>query len=734
MAWLCPRSPPTPTWNRPVYIVPHAQLHLADYRRMVNPHFPPTVAYHARRFRYQQNGAPRETINSEVQTEPPPLSRSGSRESDPCPGSDRLAESDSGRGSSCTNASSSSQIPCCEKPERLDSKAMPPPAPTRAATPKGGYVCQAEEVRIECAGSTSALKIVRSHETTTEVAAAAPDGNLARCDVWSVSSAEGVIPLYRSSVHEGDIVTRDEPFPGAEEQYPDILLMGGSPSRGEDLPPLRECEALTQPLASDPMGEAVTPACGSELLRVAERDHQDGDRAANSVKNVHFKILRLPFEVQYLEDLRKLEESVWSVESLMPYVPSTEWMIQQGLMQPEKIAVEVPTEISTSQLEAIPSLETSQEVAMVPGRSQRESVSSVDSLPPYLPSASWLADFGNVYYYSKLPLSVQERLSIVGTPADQVVSRKKSENKSNIQQAIAAPAAPQRREEKRRRTQKLERGRSALVPSVEGRQNCASCLTKQNVPATHKPTVGLTLKRHKASPHLSPSPGGSPKAQTCPACDCCGEKLARKRPGPDVLGRNAEEDEEMEDEAVENRAHPALLKRQGGEHARVAVEDGRKPVPSKRHTETCSAAQCSKLREQNCFCEDPQRGPARDMQRWSHSDTAKESGDIFAPAVPAVEKFRTGEQRCLAQKLQTEKSWRGTMAVHDKESCGNGSKLRNTNKPKRVSGQTQERQHCKISNKTVTLRPENPDFVEPNEGYYTRSNWTKGTHRRDTRY
>ncbi|KAJ8279933.1 hypothetical protein COCON_G00069990 [Conger conger] len=583
---VVPPFPPSPYMEAPGYVVPHAQLHLADYRRMVNPHFPLAMPYHARRFRYQQSGAPRETVNSEVQTEPPPC-----HDSEPCPGNDRLAGSDSGRGSSCANASSGSQNPSCEEPERLNPEPSHPPAPARAATPKGGYICQSEEVRIACEASPSGLKIIHSRETTTEsssVGPAAPGGDLVRCDVWSMSSAEGVIPLYRSSVHEGDVVSRDPSCPTREEQcisaYPDILLMGGSPSRAEDL---HECEAV---------GEAAKPACGSELLGSPERDLEafcGRDLAPNPAKNAPFKILRLPFELQYLEDLRRLEESVWSVESLIPYVPTAEWMIQNGLVRPEKIAAEVPVETAAGRSEAVPSLETSQDLALVQGGSQRDSVSSVDSLPPYLPSASWLADFGNVYYYSKLPLSVQERLTIMGAPADQPVGRKKSEKKSSVQRAVAAPPAPQKREERHRRAQKLERrerGRSALVLGDEGQQNCASCLTKLNVPAGHKPAVVPTVKKPRAPRGApTPSPGGSPKSQRpCATCDCCrGKQPARKRHSPEVpkaatvVAEEEEEEDKMEDEAVENRAHPVAARPQGGERGRVGAPAGdcRKPAP-----------------------------------------------------------------------------------------------------------------------------------------------------------
>ncbi|KAJ8393703.1 hypothetical protein AAFF_G00057560 [Aldrovandia affinis] len=467
-------------------------------------------------------------------------------------------------------------------------------------------------------------------------------------------------------------------------------------------------------------------------------DNDDEGHAANSVKNVHFKILRLPFEMQYLEDLRKLEESVWSVESLVPYVPSAEWMVQHRFVEPEAAAessvVEVPMETSTSQSEALPSLETSREVAVVQNRSQQESLSSLDSLPPYLPSTSWLADFGNVYYYSKLPLNVQEQVTIVGAPADQLAVWKTPGKEQRGQRPTTAAAPHRRKEEKRRRCRKTE-GRGDLdrdgapAPPDEARRNCGRCLTKRNVSAGPDLTTAATVKRHRAThPSAASDP---PKTLTCSACECGSVKPAtRKRPVPGVPGHRVE-GEEMEDEAVENRAHPTVTKQQqqGGEPG-MAV-DARKPASSKRHSEMCSVALCSKLREQNCSCENPQRGPAREGQRRGLlADTTKEGNEIAAPSIPAADKWKTAEQK----SHQTEKLWRATVAISDRESSENGERPRNVNKPKKMSTQTQERQQFKMSNKAVTPRSQNTDFGEPIEGYYKRSNWTKGTHRRDTRY
>ncbi|XP_037550309.1 bucky ball [Nematolebias whitei] len=54
----------------PGFVVPHTRLHLMDYRRVLNPQYYQTMAYHARRFRYQHNSAAKEMTSSEVQTEP----------------------------------------------------------------------------------------------------------------------------------------------------------------------------------------------------------------------------------------------------------------------------------------------------------------------------------------------------------------------------------------------------------------------------------------------------------------------------------------------------------------------------------------------------------------------------------------------------------------------------------------------------------------------------------------
>ena len=110
---VMPPFPPTAYMEPPGYVLPHAQLHPADYRRVLQPPYHQSSAHYQnltqnpnRRFHLQPNPGyvPKETVSSEVQTEPMvPDVRKGS----PAFGNkDPLAGSDSGRGTSSSAHSS----------------------------------------------------------------------------------------------------------------------------------------------------------------------------------------------------------------------------------------------------------------------------------------------------------------------------------------------------------------------------------------------------------------------------------------------------------------------------------------------------------------------------------------------------------------------------------------------------------------------------------------------------
>ncbi|KAF4084610.1 hypothetical protein AMELA_G00107890 [Ameiurus melas] len=251
------------------------------------------------------------------------------------------------------------------------------PAHTRRAPP--------EEVRIECSGSPSAVKITHSKETT-ELASNA-DGELLQCNM---GAADVVLRCFQPVPFGGDEELKSiKDLSHFEDPCPDILMVS-CPSNGS-------VSTLDGSIVSpvEPVNSTLVQGDPS-LVKSAQ------DICGNS-KNIHFKILHLPFELQCLDELRQMEASVWSVESLMPYMPTSEWMMQNSLMTPGKpslatvteVPAENPLQLNHSPVDATQSLLEAGTVIEFDGQ---DSMTSLESLPPFLPLVSRLADFGNAYY------------------------------------------------------------------------------------------------------------------------------------------------------------------------------------------------------------------------------------------------------------------------------------------------------------------------------------------------
>ncbi|XP_048868412.1 bucky ball-like [Brienomyrus brachyistius] len=680
--------PPNPYMEAPAYIIPHAQLHLADYRRMLNPQFPPAVAYHARRFRCQHVMVPRETVSSEVQTEPLLQETSNSQlscSSASCSAETHSMGSDSGKGSGCTNASSSQGSESSTHPGKaesldVDADLMSTP-PQASATPKGAYMFQWDHVQMSAEGSSLDSKAVPSSESVAE-SAQDSSGLLAQCDD-SISSSKVVIPLFSSSANDntttGQGVACDS---GKTEQqclpsYPDILLVSGSPSSGTDLR-LKAvhnggCETSVEQMATN---------------KVTELEKVDGEVAehASTLKEPCFKIVRLPFEMHYLEEVQKVEESVWSVEPLVPCVPSVEWMVQHEFSEAEKVKTAAPEGLNLN----------------------RTPTSPLDSclatpLSPYLPSASWLADFGNVYYYSKMPPSMQAHLSNFSSSSEPPAVREK-------------PTRDLRGHSTGGRTKKcmhvnLKNHLGQSLGNVsstadKGERNCPRCQAKADVPP------GVNLKAPSRSHKVTHSSTGDLKSQTRISCRCCVGKVLRKGRSPNVSSRNR--DEEMENSA------PSAMPRQPGSEGKRSVETGGL-APLRRHSEKCSV-KCSKLQEKNCACKEHSGPPVDEGNWWRHADGVRDNEENVALSSLALDKCGTPERRRAARRLQADASWRGTAAVMSDKESEIAARRRTQTKPKKQCTHSQEKLHLSKTTALMTHKSKSAEDYSStriNTGSYT---------------
>ncbi|XP_076844063.1 uncharacterized protein LOC143488943 [Brachyhypopomus gauderio] len=698
---VVPPFPPASYMEAPGYILPHAQLHMVDYRRMMTPHLPPAMAYQARRFRCQ-NTMPsgRLMVSSEVQTEPVCV-ESSRRDCRVAPGSLQESGRDTGSGSglSSPRPSEDKSSACAEDVMASNNVAGIASSDSSSAAPTSGILFQAEEVRIECSGTPAGLKIIHAKETT-EVASSA-NGELLQCNMGSVHAAEDVVLRCYRSLSCGADEQREADLSHSDTQYlppcHDLLMMAPCPS-----------SATVAGLE----GSFVTPdepANSAEMhTLVVQRDpnlSKSEEDLCGTSKNVHFKILRLPFDLKCLDELRQMEASVWSIESLMPYVPSTEWLIQNGLLTPQKpslatvmeVPAELPIDSKQTTGDAGPSPKENQIGTMIELDGQ-DSVTSLESLPPYLPSASWLADFNNVSY-NKLA-SRQQMGNLSSWPEQQLREILEVDQDAKVSTSLDPSSVPVRfKDEKSKNRGRtdchspsiqegcLDQSHSGLPVVVDHKGRiCKSCLTKRrgSVMSSSPATKANGVKRCKVAPaHLV-----GDKVNLCTLCKRDPEKRPRCKASASSTHGFVNVGYETEGEVSENALYTSVGTKRSVEGQRLHCLP---KLPFGRHSEKCPMSHQSKLREQNCSCDDPKglrySTSARDTNGCSrYSDTREKNDENLA--LSATERWRETEQRFNSQK-QNEKSRKGSLQVSDTESTKSGGTMM-THKKHKPCAQTQE--------------------------------------------
>ncbi|XP_043109977.1 uncharacterized protein buc2l isoform X2 [Puntigrus tetrazona] len=451
----------------PGYMIPQAQLHMLDYRRMT-PHVAPTIAHQTRHSHFQ-NGMPpgRVMVSAEVQTEP----LCHSVDSNHHAISHNCSESGRGTGSPLSTSPScldNKSVAYAEDASTLPQNFNATNAINTAdlyAVPKT-EILQAERMQMKSNKMPAELKNFQN-EHNTEIASH-NETDLLQCSLGSIkSSGDVVLCSYQSLAFRKDKQKIESGMVRYSRQNcrpacTKVTVVRSSPS-------CRTLKTYPKPSRSV-ITQSIKEKSNSEMsFHLKSRD--DG----NSSNNMDFKILRLPFDLQNHNQPCQLEASVWSLESLMPYVPSTEWMTENGLLTPLKPLSPLnehsgiiskpnyiaegknlqpvasakyqgrpcPLEASIWSVESlmpyVPSNEwmvkngfltpqkwlnpqvkpcdvqpkQNQSSTSIQARKKLQTDASnkqnfIESHSPYRPSTSWLADFGNVYYYSKLPVVRQQ--------------------------------------------------------------------------------------------------------------------------------------------------------------------------------------------------------------------------------------------------------------------------------------------------------------------------------------
>ncbi|XP_029005081.1 uncharacterized protein LOC114854645 [Betta splendens] len=702
---VMPHYQANPCLEPPGFVLPHSHLHLTDYRRMLNPQYYQTMAYHSRRFRYQQNAPAREMTSSEVQTEP--LS-APQRTSTP----------------TSSAAEASSVLPVCSSDAHPASQALSPVLAMQeedrslevtSSTPpqNGGFVIQTEEVRIECCATPVGLQLLHAHKTA------------------EMSHAYSQDVVQCSSILQGHVLQDDglglsaDQSEQALQACPDILL-GGTSSPGDKVPALEE----TQPNLKG--------------------DFENDPRTVS--KNSDFKVVHLPFDPNYLDELRRMESTVWSVEETL--VPAPESLVQSSCTDsPDEMAVvpsadmliieDLPTDDVVPRVdledmvptgdemvfealcsvvdvaEEAPVTKTSHTAEVDLGHSllmlenpplntevyrnqlkeafnvQDHQDTSFESLPAYLPSTSWLADFDNVHYCSKkmppTPKKQNRPLSNRGSDVsnrglDVPSRRRKLDLEYKNQSKPRERYKPKGKGSQRSLSDHeccLSRGfnENAFSTYVSNMERlCSRCLAKHRVCTSTGPAFeGRSLKR-KAAPFHQWNDAFLP---TCESCKSHRKRrLMRKGSNPDV--RVVYHGRDTEGESSENTSCHMTQKWRTGDDPRKPA-DVTRPLASKQNLERYPTATYPRLREKNCLRNEPHHAGARERpHRCPHGNAVREMDENCVLSPPFQDKRRNRDQVYVTHRWQiAEKSCKPVMPNPD----GSSNEARAQNKHRKSHAQ-----------------------------------------------
>ncbi|KAL6104762.1 uncharacterized protein ACO6RY_14416 [Pungitius sinensis] len=380
-----PFHPPPPYMEAPAYVLPNTHMQPVDYRRFMHPQVhAPSAPYqnpnqaHRVRLPYMTNV--RETVNSEVQTEPTRRGAGSYSEESP------VVSLDSGRGTASNSPLSSTSekqgpaeddnhnVPCSD---RNDNQVKETSANGTLGhcfdihQPKGTKTAQAH--------INAALEKNQSHkDMELEMV---PPGR----DVCLSSKQEEVVLERRDSVPDvlmswggGTMLSMAEKLPlndlstevdhvESVYQSPTETRKGPSVSGGAFA---NDAEANLSSADSTTLFKILKMRAAHEAQKAEyvrengdwwgmvgpvkkcppngdERLHSQSDSIGQddgNWTNLHEETADIvPYQISLNSDQRKMNESVWSVESLAPFIPTKEWLMQNSTFE-HQVIVEMTEE------------------------------------------------------------------------------------------------------------------------------------------------------------------------------------------------------------------------------------------------------------------------------------------------------------------------------------------------------------------------------------------------------
>lgn len=282
-------------------------------------------------------------MNSEVQTEPP---QRGGDDYDRSP----LVRSDSGHGTASVSPSStsSSQKRDSAKVDNFEACTLASSnvrdfqvnnTNTNSTLKHGFNILHPTGTQTVQASIRVTLEQQKNHKDSV-VQENVPPCQYGHCNLWSVSSSDSIVPVCSSS-------QRDEVVKERRASISDTQMSWGIGTPQATV--LKMGDKVQPPNDKLLLSETHTPTEKSVNQSLTDAEGLLGSKEGECV----YKILKLPLAQSRTEDInetifyqmssnscqmrKKLNESVWSVESLPPFIPTKEWLMQNGMFEPEVI-------------------------------------------------------------------------------------------------------------------------------------------------------------------------------------------------------------------------------------------------------------------------------------------------------------------------------------------------------------------------------------------------------------
>lgn len=692
---MMPHYQPNPYMESPGFVVPQTHLHLMDYRRVLNPQHYQTMAYHARRFRYQHNPSAKAMTSSEVQTEPLESAHRVSAQS-----------SLKNLNNTCSAPSGQllSPVLAVQKEDRSSELQEKVSTSRTTKTPSNdSFVIQTEEVRIECCTTPVALQLLQDHENA---------------DV-SLSFSQDMVQcssLLQSLKDEGLKLPGDQ----SEQELqvcPDMLLVGKL-STSENVLTLEEPGNQTNYI---PKNSSLT---FEEVPHFKAEDTNDFGVTANKF---HLKDIHLPFDPKYLDELRKMESAVWSAEETL--ISSPELLIQNSFVKSNSISQMATTETNAPEvlvlneeapvelvqvIELVPLAEDELEVPLVEtmgsemtsegdicltpedspmseltnsaevvpspnlvaldnlplkagGGQQKQETNdyenqdtSFESLPAYLPSTSWLSHLDHSYYSNKIPPAPKKQNRPLSSHSSNVPKRRRKLDMDYIEQpCIRKP------KERYKPKGKVDRqsfsdneccvsrnfNENAFSPYLSSKERlCSRCVAKHRVCTSPiSECDGQSFKR-KAVPFQQWNNCVLP---TCDTCRSHTKQRPRKDFNPNLCSPHHRRDMDGDSSGNSSCQTTAMWRMMANDS--VKLTEPKRPLAPKQNVNRPSAVIYSK--PMNCVCDDLQHRSVAlgRLCHCPHGNTIREMDENCARPVSLKNKWRNVDQKYLTHSWQSGK-------------------------------------------------------------------------------